>query len=402
MEDLSKLIQNILDVAEPAQIFKSVYKNKKKGVSDRLLSLEKEFQSLSGRLAVDETSLGDAVREKLLDARTALGVLYDWTKAQIISEASSIASVGPDSKGAPKPDTNMSRPASDFQVTTKKGVCYLSGGVSDEIFSSYGGYLIGESGTPIDVILKLVDSKEDNPFSKREVDALTLLRSEPNNEGKQFKHLPVLVDSFLGDGRRGNILSGTQDCFDLLAVKEKYKDGVDPKHMVWMLSRLLSIVGYAHSRKLIHRNIKPSNVLVRPQDHNCLLLGWECSVMDPIKNGLKSYLSDEDFSAPEIAAKTYIPPARECDSQQDLMYLEAACSADIYSIGKCMIYILGGDLKTNEMPDSVPLQIKRFLETFVIDSPLQRSRDAWELYGVLRKIIVSIWGPRKFLEFKMS
>ena len=190
--------------------------------------------------------------------------------------------------------------------------------------------------------------------------------------------------------------------FDLLAVKEKYKDGVDPKHMVWMLSRLLSIVGYAHSRKLIHRNIKPSNVLVRPQDHNCLLLGWECSVMDPIKNGLKSYLSDEDFSAPEIAAKTYIPPARECDSQQDLMYLEAACSADIYSIGKCMIYILGGDLKTNEMPDSVPLQIKRFLETFVIDSPLQRSRDAWELYGVLRKIIVSIWGPRKFLEFKMS
>ena len=85
--------------------------------------------------------------------------------------------------------------------------------------------------------------------------------------------------------------------------------------------------------------------------------------MDPIKNGLKSYLSDEDFSAPEIAAKTYIPPARECDSQQDLMYLEAACSADIYSIGKCMIYILGGDLKTNEMPDSVPLQIKRFLET---------------------------------------
>jgi hypothetical protein len=77
-------------------------------------------------------------------------------------------------------------------------------------------------------------------------------------------------------------------------------------------------------------------------------------------------------------------------------------SADIYMIGKCMIWAMGGDLETNSMPDDVEPDLQRFIQSFVLESPIQRPQDAWQLHGQLQNLVIRLWGPKRFIPFPMD
>src|SRR5262249_19682565 len=153
------------------------------------------------------------------------------------------------------------------------------------------------------------------------------------------------------------------------------------KHMVWMLSRLLSVLGYAHSKGIIHGNIDPSHLMIRPSDHNLFLIDWSYAAVNPFRTGDGFKVWREHYSAPEVAERKRPIPA-----------------SDLYAVGKCMIFILGGDVRNNSLPAQVDEKIQRLIIYFVRESPLQRAQDAWEMYTFLRKLMEELWGPRKFLE----
>ena len=67
-----------------------------------------------------------------------------------------------------------------------------------------------------------------------------------------------------------------------------------------------------------------------------------------------------------------------------------------------MIYILGGDVETNEMPRSVEPKLQRFLRYLVTESMVQRPHDAWDQWRFLDKLVRELWGKKKFIPFSTS
>ena len=232
------------------------------------------------------------------------------------------------------------------------------------------------------VAIKIVDKTADNELALREARILRLLHA---GNGPQRKHLPVLLDRFqTSDSQVGLIFRYIEQSQDMYAVRENplHGNGVDQKHMVWMLNRTLSAIGYAHSLGIVHGNIEPSHLMVRGEDHNVFLLDWSWAAVSPVNTGDQFKIYTEHFSAPEVKRKKMPHP-----------------TSDIYSIGKCMIYIVGGDVETNEMPDSVEPKLQRYLKYLVTDSMVQRPHDAWSEWQFLDKLVRELWGKKKFIPF---
>jgi serine/threonine protein kinase len=269
-----------------------------------------------------------------------------------------------------------------FIIKTKKREYFIDSIIAQgDLSTVYAGRTNGDSDIGR-VAVKVVDDPADNDLMLNEIRALKHFQSQPAN---QSKHLPVLLDQFkTSDGQIGIVLHYLNGTYSFTEIRNKYKEGIPEKHMVWMLNRLLSVLGYAHDKGVVHCNIDPDHLLVRPKDHNLFLIDWSYASMDPASTGDGFKVLNEKFSAPEVKDK--MPPLP---------------ASDLYSVGKCMIYALGGKVRSNELPRNTNERIKSFIRYFVLPSPLQRAQDAWELHGELNELVVDLWGPKRFLEFEM-
>ncbi|MBL8149367.1 MAG: hypothetical protein JNN15_05520 [Blastocatellia bacterium] len=266
----------------------------------------------------------------------------------------------------------------DFVVETKRACYHLRSTIAQgDLSTLYAGDYTNEQGEVVKIVAKVIADPEDNDLALNEARILRLLNQESS---PYSKHLPKLIDQFkTSEGQMANIISYL-DGYDLYSVRDRYREGVAEKHMVWMLSRLLSVLGYAHSKGILHANIEPAHLMIRPSDHNLFLIDWSYAV----RKGEKFKVYNEDYSAPEVVQKKPPIPA-----------------SDLYSVGKSMIFLLGGEVKTNSMPKKIEEKLKRLILFFVRESPLQRAQDAWEMYHYLRQLVVELWGERKFLKFEM-
>src|SRR5205823_5593440 len=121
------------------------------------------------------------------------------------------------------------------------------------------------------VAVKLAEDAADGDLMASEVAALHLLTTE---NSPQRKHLPVVLDRFhTRDSRLGTIFAYI-DGLDLTEVRRRLPDGLPPRHLVWVMRRCLSVLGWAHSHGVLHGNIDPLHIMVRPGDHNVWLIDW--------------------------------------------------------------------------------------------------------------------------------
>lgn len=362
--ELHQAYDLIMQAVKPEDIFGTLQNTER---SEKMGAIDEIWKGLKGELDPDRYSHNLDAFELAREASLRIDHLYKRAKEKVINDSYGLESTAKSNE--------ISTPKRTYRISETM--------VRGDLSTLFEGQAIGEESEMGKVVIKIVDDPADNSFLRKEMEVLTLFQKSP---AKQMKHLPVLLDEFITTRDQQGIVLRYIEGIDFYTIREhyRYKNGVSPKHMVWMLNRLLSVLGFAHSRGIVHGNIDPSHLMIRPQDHNLWLIDWCYASVNPRFSGDAFRVFNEDFSPPEVAQRK--PPIP---------------SSDLYSAGKCMIFILGGDIQSDSMPSSVPEPLQRFLKFMVMKSPLQRAQDAWQLHPQLITLVENLWGPRKFIEFKI-
>ncbi len=236
-------------------------------------------------------------------------------------------------------------------------------------------------------LVRVANTEHDNPFLNNEIRILDRLhRKVADKELGYWRYLPYVLGRFQAGNRNGIIyrwfegVTATNIRFNRL-----HKDGLDQRHMVWIYDRMINLLGFAHNRGIVHGRIEPDRLLVRPSNHNVMLTGWGQAVYKPAVTGERVVsLSESPFAAPEVRQTGVVGPW-----------------TDIYSLGKSMIWLLGGDPSSNEMPDTVHPKVQRFLLNTVWENPKARPQNAWLLYEAQILLKDSLW-ERRFIHLNLA
>lgn len=236
----------------------------------------------------------------------------------------------------------------------------------------YRASYLDEKGVQFQACVKIAKDKADNKLLENEQKILGDLH---------HASLPTIIEGFeLGDGRAATVLSFTEG-FNLHELREMptHSSGLKEAdyHIGWILERQLAVLGYLHSRGIIHGSVEPAHLIVQPSTHNVTLVDFCWAVKKP---GKKDHikLAQEYYSAPEVYAKEMPLPA-----------------IDIYGLGKSAIYLIGGDPESSDLPDSVNPMYQKFLERMTEESTEIRANDAYQLAHHLIVIRDEVSGKRR-------
>jgi hypothetical protein len=243
------------------------------------------------------------------------------------------------------------------------------------------------------VLLKIARAARNNDLLQAE--AQTLRRIDRALDGQAVRaHFPTLVEHFVmsdaaGIQRQGNVLVAETATYSLAEVLRAYPSGIALADAAWMFNRILAALGVAHGLGIVHGAVVPAHVLIRPADHNGILIDWCYSVSAgaPLKAISPPYAAD------------YPPEVRE--------RLPATPATDLYLAARCLLRLLGAGSAApstgvvEDLPPSIPKPLRGLLRACLIPSPQRRANDAWQLFDDFREILHRLYGPRTFRPFHM-
>ncbi len=232
------------------------------------------------------------------------------------------------------------------------------------------------------VVIRLAHEPDDNPFLYNEIRILDLLH---RTDVGYWRNVPFMLGRFNANDRVGIVYRNFEGLtLEGVRANRLHIKGLDQRHVVWVMDRLLGLLGYAHSIGVIHGRIAPQRVRVRPSNHNAMLTGWGCAVYRPAVTGERIPQGGDAFEAPEVREGGEVGPW-----------------TDIYCLGKTLIWLIGGDPVTNEMPETVEPIIRQFLVNMVRKNPMGRPQDAWQLYKAQNRLKDSLW-ERRFIHLNLA
>lgn len=297
----------------------------------------------------------------------------DWQPVPVIAVGAPAQRGVAASTNSQRVEFAISTETATYQVTTK-----LAAG---DISTVYGGHV---RGTQSPVVLKIADQSSDNDLLQHETRVLGLLLATPDKTAHHF--VPPLDQFRTSDGRLGTVFDHVEG-FDLTTVRDRCRrrgePGLPARHIVWVLRRSLAALGWAHKQGILHGNIDPVHILIRPHDHMLWLVDWCWAVVNPATTGQGFKALNEIYSAPEVRERKSPTPA-----------------ADLYSLGKVAIHLAGGDPATKTLPD-MDARLARFIKYLCVESRGGRAQDAWEQYVALDKVRGLIWGKHEFVQLEL-
>lgn len=279
-----------------------------------------------------------------------------------------------------------------IHISTRKRAYELGALIgSDEVCQHYACHfnLNGalQSGT-----FKIARTPADNDLVRVEVEVLRHLRADKSFV-RLFPFVPEVLDSFLYDDgrtapRQANIVGGCPNVYSLEEVHTQYPRGIDPQDMAWLWRKLLIALGFAHARGVIHGAVLPPCIVIEPDQHGLILNNWVYALPpQPIDPGAPLTAIASRYEAwypPETLAKQ--PPQ---------------AGLDIFLGARCMVYLLGGDPITGELPTAVPQPLVSFFRGCLLPAPSHRPQQAWDLLNEFTQLIERLWGRRTFRRFAM-
>lgn len=276
-----------------------------------------------------------------------------------------------------------------IEITTKCGH-YQSNGtpLAGELCDLYPAQRCAPSTMPemgTGVLLKIVHSAPNNDLLRAEGKALRQI--DRALTGKALRaHFPTLIDQVQMHGQTGalrmvNILRHEKDYFSLAQVLRQYPAGIAAADAAWIYKRLLAALAVTHELGLVHGAVTLDHLLIRPSDHNGLLVDWCYSV--PIGESIKAVSPAHRRDLPlEVPAKA-----------------PATAATDLYMAAGVMTRLLGGDPQKGEFPPTVPKAIQALLQSCLIVAPHRRPNNAWEVLDNFDTILRRLYGTPKFRPF---
>lgn len=223
-------------------------------------------------------------------------------------------------------------------------------------------------------VFKIASKASDNDLVLAEASALKKLYEDKITGADTYQvYLPKLLQSFKASGRQANILNLIDGHYSLAELKAIFPAGIDFRHTVWQMNRLLSVLGYAHRHGIVHGAILPDHLLYRPDSHGLVLIDWCYSVEigNPLVARVKRHANDY---APEVARK-----------------FPAMAGLDIYMAVKAV----------TSLAERIPRRFRALLEHCLAESPSARPQDAWEVQDKWVALAREEFGSPNFLEFKI-
>lgn len=230
------------------------------------------------------------------------------------------------------------------------------------------------------VLIKVASSPEHNPML--EYEAKILKRFDETKALKVRRYVPEILDSFVICDKtkrfRANVMAWRGGFYSLTELKDHFPKGLEQKHAAWIFRRVLGQAAAAPLVDAIHCSIVPDHVLVNPVSHDPFHIGWIHALdkKNPSHSRMTSIIDRwKDFYPPEVFDKK-----------------PASTQIDIYMAAKCMIWLIGGNVKTNEVPKDLPLPIKKILDRCVHSNPKNRPNSAQEVLEEFTTTIRKLWG----------
>lgn len=150
---------------------------------------------------------------------------------------------------------------------------------------------------------------------------------------------------------------------------------IDDEHICWIVDRILGALWYMHGRhKIIHCDIKPQNVILDIGDHNATVVDLGMASIKPTESS-KAKGGTAGYIPPEFA--TGLPPIP---------------AADVYSTGKIVCAISGGDPLRGELAHDMHPKLAEFFEPWIRQDPMQRPQTCEDLRGQLHDLRRQVFG----------
>lgn len=278
------------------------------------------------------------------------------------------------------------------QFTQDVALC--AGDIADLFMGSFGS-----NGTETNIVAKIGRMPQDSDLLQSEGQILKDLKGKlPQNSfafciPKVFDSFPLVIKtrsagiSGVPTDRMVNILEAFPGFFDCEAIRQMHT-GIDGRTLAWMWKRLVGLLTWVHHLGYVHGAILPPHVMYWPdgskkdeRTHSIRLVDWCYAVKK--KTRLKAWIPDfKDFYPPEVIHKHLVGPF-----------------TDLYMGAKTMLYLCGGDVKTNRWPARIPGQMVVSLNKCLQKEILLRPEDAPVHFKEFTAIVNSVYGPRKFHEF---
>lgn len=270
-------------------------------------------------------------------------------------------------------------------------------------------YLATKGDSDEKVVVKAVRHGSDNDLVENEVQILNKIRPSNAPEVEFYRLLPHVLETFIvrspGSQRRVIVMPWYNDYRAVSEILQVFPDGIDFRDMVWMFKRTLMILGHIHEQGIVHGAILPSHILIHPVNHGIRLLNWSYAVTIPPKKpklraSIYDHLHDDSFltsghiKAISAGHRSYYPP-------EVFKKLAATPAIDIYMAAKCAVALVGGNVETNSIPDSVPKPLQAFFASCLLPKPESRPQNAWEAHDQFNAILEKVVGPRKYRLFVM-
>jgi serine/threonine protein kinase len=223
------------------------------------------------------------------------------------------------------------------------------------------------------VFLKVAIDDNDNHLIEKEFALLSRL---------SHQSLPIVEEQIVLNNKAAFLMREAEGT-PLPELLLEYPRGIPAEHVMWMLERLLSGVGYLHFNKIVHGNIKPEQIVVNRDNHNVFLLGFSFSIEKADQKSAYYQIVNDIYSPPEVDKYTTVRP-----------------NVDIYAIGKLAVLMLGGKVETDAMPVKVDKRIRNFVRRLVKEDPGSRPNNAWGLWDEVITLRNTIYGTARFQTLK--
>lgn len=206
--------------------------------------------------------------------------------------------------------------------------------------------------------------KEMTPQPDLNTDQLDQLRQQFQQEATILARLNhpnlVRVTDFFEEKRKGYLImdyvegEGLDECIQ--------REGAIPeaKVLTWA-EELLDAIAYCHSQGILHRDIKPQNVILRPDGHAVLVDFGLVKLWDP--NDPRTKTAMRGMGTPE-----YAPP-----EQYEVDAGHTDPRTDIYSLGATLYHAL-----TGQAPPTATLRIadpEQFMSPRSVDTKISRKTE---------------------------